>query len=174
MWTTFAGSMTSDDRSELLERGAELRELAALLDRAEAGLGGAVLIEGEVGVGKTALLERGSAAERRGMIVLAARGGELESEFAWGVARQLFESWLAGLDVARRSEIMTGSAALAAPVFGLQPATQVPEASFSALHGLYWLTANISRASSVLIAVDDLQWADLPSLRFRSVYGSRE
>ncbi len=159
--------MSSGDRSELLERDDELRELAALLDRAEAGFGGAVLIEGEVGVGKTALLERScSDAERRGMIVLAARGGELESEFAWGVARQLFESWLAGLDVPRRSEMMTGSAALAAPVFGHQPATQVPEASFSALHGLYWLTANISRASSVLIAVDDLHWADLPSLRF--------
>src|ERR1700727_3756043 len=106
--------MSSGDRSELLERDAELRELAALLDRAEAGFGGAVLIEGEAGVGKTALLERSCRdAERRGMIVLAARGGELESEFAWGVARQLFESWLAGLDVPRRSEIMNGSAALA-------------------------------------------------------------
>ncbi len=159
--------MRGGARRELLERDAELAELALLLDRAEAGSGGAVLIEGEAGVGKTALLEQiCDEADSRGMTVLTARGGELEREFAWGVARQLFEPWLTGQDEPRRSEAMIDSAALAQPVFGDQPTAQAPEESFSALHGLYWLTVNISRDKAVLIAVDDLHWADLPSLRF--------
>ena len=158
--------MTGGARSELLERDAELRELNALLDRAEAGSGGAVLIEGEAGVGKTAVLERiCDEATRRGMIVLAGRGGELEREFAWGVARQLFEPWLADLDEARRADVMTGSAALAEPVFAHHPTTQAPEESFSALHGLYWLTVSVSQHRPVLVVLDDLHWADPPSLR---------
>ena len=38
--------------------------------------------------------------------------------------------------------------------------------SFAVLHGLYWLTANLAEQRPLLIAVDDLHWADAPSLRF--------
>ena len=33
-------------------------------------------------------------------------------------------------------------------------------------HGLYWLTANLAARAPVLILVDDVHWADAPSLRF--------
>jgi predicted ATPase len=32
--------------------------------------------------------------------------------------------------------------------------------------GLYWLTANLAERNPVMIAVDDVQWSDPPSLRF--------
>ena len=37
---------------------------------------------------------------------------------------------------------------------------------FAVLHGLYWLTADIAQQAPLLLAVDDLHWADQPSQRF--------
>ena len=40
------------------------------------------------------------------------------------------------------------------------------EDSFAVLHGLYWLTADIAQQAPLLLAIDDLHWADQPSQRF--------
>ena len=37
------------------------------------------------------------------------------------------------------------------------------QASFSALHGLYWLTVNLADAQRLLVTVDDAHWADRSS-----------
>ena len=37
---------------------------------------------------------------------------------------------------------------------------------FALLHGLYWLAMNVAESQPLMIAVDDLQWADAPSLRW--------
>ena len=34
------------------------------------------------------------------------------------------------------------------------------------LHGLYWLAANVAFHRPTLVAIDDLHWADTPSLRW--------
>ena len=34
------------------------------------------------------------------------------------------------------------------------------------LHGLYWLLNNLADAAPLVLAVDDLHWADAESLRF--------
>ena len=73
----------------LCEREGELACVDALLAAARASRGGVLLITGPAGIGKTVLL--GAARERAsqaGMRVLAGRGGELESGFSFGVARQ--------------------------------------------------------------------------------------
>ena len=41
-----------------------------------------------------------------------------------------------------------------------------PDASFTVLHGLYWLCANLSGDRPLVLTVDDAHWADAPSLRF--------
>jgi predicted ATPase len=41
------------------------------------------------------------------------------------------------------------------------------------LHGLYWLTAELARESGVMLAVDDAQWGDLPSLRYLAYVAER-
>ncbi len=57
------------------------------------------------------------------------------------------------------------AAALAAPALG-PGGPGADEDAFSILHGLYWLTSALAQRAPLLIAVDDLQWADQPSLRF--------
>ncbi|MBI5106124.1 MAG: ATP-binding protein, partial [Solirubrobacterales bacterium] len=155
--------------ADLVERDRELQSLGTLVARAAAGEGRLALIEGPAGIGKSRLLaEARRQAADAGMLVLAARAGELEREFPFGAVRQLLEGELA--DEARRARLLSGAAAGAAAVFGdvaQQPAGPEPEdASFAALHGLFWLVLNLAAERPVLLAVDDLHWCDRPSLRF--------
>src|ERR1700756_2710725 len=78
---------------------------------ARAGHGGVLLITGLAGIGKTVLLEAArERAGQAGMRVLAGRGGELESGFWLGVARQLLEPLLAGASAEEREALLAGAA----------------------------------------------------------------
>ncbi|HEX8205950.1 MAG TPA: AAA family ATPase, partial [Solirubrobacteraceae bacterium] len=152
----------------LLEREAELRSVVEALDRALEGDGSLVAVEGPAGIGKTHLLRAArEAAEERGMLVLGARGGELEQEFSGGVVRQLVERPLALATPERRAAALGGPAAAAGVELGLVPAAAGgAPGEFAVLHGLYWLVANLAAEQPVVVGVDDVQWADPPSLRF--------
>src|ERR1700677_238901 len=81
----------------LLERDRQLELIGGCLGRARQGRGGALMVEGPAGIGKTVLLAAArDAARARGFRLLRARGAELEQGFAFGVVRQLFESAGAG------------------------------------------------------------------------------
>jgi DNA-binding CsgD family transcriptional regulator len=152
----------------LLERDAELTALESLTGAALAGDGNLVVIEGTAGIGKSRLLAAVRATG--GMRVVSARGGELEGEFAFGVVRQLFEPLLATAPAAQREELLAGAATLAAPLFEAASLVERPgdelDASFATLHGLYWLAANVAFEQPTVLAIDDLHWADSPSLRW--------
>src|SRR5215471_16989250 len=157
--------------SGLLERTGELARVDGLLAAARAGRGGVVVITGPAGIGKTVLLtEAMERASRAGMLVLAGRGGELEGGFSFGVVRQLFEPLLAGAVPGEEGELLAGTARRGLIALGEQagaaPPTAGSELLFTVVHGLYWLVVNASRAGPVLVAVDDLHWADQASLRF--------
>lgn len=159
----------------LLERDADLAALRALVDAARDGNGRLAMIEGSAGIGKTRLLaETRATGERLGLRVLYARGGELEREFAFGIVRQLFEPLLA-IAADQREELLAGAAGLAAPLFDREELTEAGagDLSFAVLHGLYWLAANIALAQPTLLVVDDLHWADQPSLRWLSYLARR-
>ncbi len=157
---------------ELLEREEELAGLRDLLRDAADGRGRVLAVEGPPGIGKTRLLQAAAGEARdAGFAVLAASGSELERDFGFGVARQLFERALAGLDERERDGVLDGAAALARPALGLDagaPAGRAPggEAGHAVVHGLYWLTVNLAARGALLITVDDLPLADPPSLRF--------
>jgi DNA-binding CsgD family transcriptional regulator len=152
----------------LVERDAELAAIDDALVAAAAGNGTALILEGPAGIGKTALLGAARAsAEERGFRVLAARGGELEGAFAYGVARQLFEPALLAASGPERAALLDGPAALAAPaILGTGTETAAPVASFDVVHGLYWLAANLAATGPLALIVDDAHWADAPSLRW--------
>ena len=153
----------------LFNREQELGVLAAQLARARGGEGALVVVEGTAGIGKTRLLAeaRGMAGEMR---ILGARAGEFESGFAFGVVRQLFEPLLATAPREVREDLLSGAAALAEPLFDATSVAEPEEsdqaASFAVLHGLYWLAANVAFQQPTVFVIDDLHWADSPSLRW--------
>jgi predicted ATPase len=166
-----ASVLPSGGTSLLLEREVQVAAFEALADGARSGGGRFVVVEGSAGIGKTRLLAEARAiAGSAGMRVLAARGGEFEGEFAYGIVRQLFEPLLASAAPDLRTEVLSGSAALVEPLFGtskLAASEDAPaEGSFAILHGLYWLAANVAFQQPTLLAIDDLHWADTPSLRW--------
>lgn len=163
----------------LLERETEAAALREALDAASRGAGTLCLIQGPAGIGKTALLDdvRRQADDLR-FRVRAARAAELERDIALGVVRQLVEEPVRRATDAERTALLAGAAGLAAPVLFLaddpSAVSTVDTADRRApvVHGLYWLTANLAAQAPLLLAVDDVQWADAASLRFL-VYLSR-
>jgi DNA-binding CsgD family transcriptional regulator len=155
----------------LLERDRELAGLSALIASAREGAGQLVVVQGPAGIGKTRLLTAArTEAEWAGLRVLAARGSDLEREFAYGLVRQLFEPVLASGGEAERTKLLSGAAGQAAALLGYAEPIPAPQrgddASFASLHGLFWLTANLCAQGPLLMIVDDLHWGDASSLRF--------
>jgi len=138
------------------------RELTRLSSLAAGSRGAFALIEGPAGIGKTTLLHK--AREAHGTaLVLRARGGELERQFAFGVVRQAFEPVLR--DAELRERCLTGAASLAARALGLEHTGTAGDLGQS-LHGLYWACSNLADEQPLFITVDDLQWSDEESLRW--------
>ncbi len=172
--------MSSSDPSAaaigLFERSAEIDIARAALSEAAEGDGRLLVIVGPAGIGKTRLLDATRRlAEERGMRVLTARGGRLERDFAYGVVGQLLERVVAGATPAAREALLAGPAVHAARALGLAvgdgdgdgaQARVADDQAFAVRHGLYWLLSNLALDGPLLLAVDDVQWADAPSLRF--------
>ncbi len=116
-----------------------------------------VIIEGEPGLGKTALLNAAChLAMEAGHEVLRARGGVLESDAPFGVVRQLLQSVQAKLSPNERKLWMHLSSE---PVNGNRPS--IP---FEAIHDLYLSLSHLASVQPLLVAIDDLHWSDIESL----------
>jgi DNA-binding CsgD family transcriptional regulator/energy-coupling factor transporter ATP-binding protein EcfA2 len=141
----------SAERSELLERGPELALVTRVLERACAGEGRRLLIAGPPGIGKSSLLEIASAlARERGMGVLRGEGLEEASVLAFAVTEQLLGD--TSSDVASR---------------GVEGDPQAAAARL-AQHVL-----ELASDQPLLLAVDDAQWADGPTLRWLAMLATR-
>ncbi|MFB9909035.1 helix-turn-helix transcriptional regulator [Allokutzneria oryzae] len=151
----------------LVGREPQVDTLVSLFTKASSGEKATVLIDGPMGIGKTALLtEVTRRASDTGMRVLTARADRLEQDLGFGVVRQLLER-----TVLRDPSLLDGPAALAGPLFA--PDALMPEehsgwadTSATVLHGLYWLTVRLTETTPVVFAIDDAQWIDQASLRW--------
>lgn len=159
----------------LLERDTELGRLRELCVEAATGRGATVVLQGTAGVGKTVLLGAAIAfGEEAGMLALGASGAELERELPFGVARQLFERYLRKLGDRDRAALLEGAPGLARwVVLDPEPGPPRPEAAQAAMHGLYWLAAELAARRPLLLVVDDAHWADAPSLRWLAYLARR-
>jgi DNA-binding CsgD family transcriptional regulator/tetratricopeptide (TPR) repeat protein len=136
---------------------AELEEqFGAALDRLGEGLGGLILLDGESGIGKTSLLRRVMQAARQADFhVLYGRGEEMETTRPF---RPIIE--------ALQSDPITHALAAHIASGALVPSDRVvTEAAFVAADHLVGRLEVIANARPVLLALDDMQWADSVSLQ---------
>jgi DNA-binding CsgD family transcriptional regulator len=136
------------------------------------GSGRLFVVEGPAGIGKTSVLaEARSRALETGMEVLHARASELERAFSYGIVRQLFEPLIRRADDDARERLFDGAAMHALPLFDPRYVVGVKASeneTFAVTHGLYWLALNVAEARPLVLAIDDLHWADAASLRWLS------
>ncbi|MFY9930260.1 MAG: AAA family ATPase [Streptosporangiaceae bacterium] len=127
-------------------RAAELARVAEVMAAAGAGQPWLVAIEGDPGVGKTALLRRCLAAAS-GWRVLAARASQIEADLDFGLVEQLLRA--------------AGAAFTGFP----QASADVPAISSFAV-GARFLEAvgELQAQGPVVIVIEDLQWADRKSV----------
>jgi len=133
-------------------RERELSVLAELLAEVKAGAGGVVLVEGEPGIGKTALLRAGLGGAADAGCRLGWAAGD---EFLQRLPLRLMADCVGEQD--RLSLARQGDAAGPLAMFGGDPV-------LAGVEGLLALVDRLCGESPVVLVADDLQWADEPSL----------
>jgi DNA-binding CsgD family transcriptional regulator len=132
--------------SPLWERGGVSEVVADLFDSARAGRGGVLFVEGEAGLGKSSILESARQMAQPDLRVGLGQGDAMETSLPFGVLDQALAT-LGG------PTLVTGS----------HGATARPEQLYRLLR---WLE---SLDQGVLIALDDVHWADSDSLELLSL-----
>ena len=143
--------------ADILGRRAEVDAVEQLLTTARAGRSGVLVVRGEAGIGKSALLEhvRGTAAAS-GFRVETSVGVESETQFAFAGLHQLCASLLDRTDALPEPQ----QAALGV-AFG-QRGGAAPDRFLVGLATLN-LLAEMAEVAPLLCLVDDAQWLDQAS-----------
>jgi len=149
----------------LLDRLTERAALGRLLEAARGGGSAALVVHGEAGVGKTALLEDAiaSAADMR---IARVAGIESEMELAYAALQQLCARMLGGLD-----RLPDPQRQALGVVFGLR-AGEPPDRFLVGLAALS-LLAEAARKQPLLCVIDDAQWLDQASAQALGVVARR-
>jgi DNA-binding CsgD family transcriptional regulator len=127
-------------------RAAELARVAEVVTRVEAGQPWLVAIEGDPGMGKTALARR-CLSGAAGLRVLSARADQAEADLEFGLVDQL----------------MRAAGGVFGPVLAAD-GTGPAASSFAVGARLLEVVGGQQTAGPVAIVVDDLQWADRRSV----------
>ena len=136
-------------------RHEEVGRLERLVRAVAGGRGGSAWVEGEPGIGKSALLGVGLAgADRLGCRVFWATAEELGQRFPLRVMLDCLAIGPRSADPARRE--IVGLLHGGGPGVGTAPIDPVP----AAVERLLAMVDRLCAAAPVLLVVDDLQWAD--------------
>jgi DNA-binding CsgD family transcriptional regulator len=141
----------------LVGRNPECSAVDELLRQVRDGASGALVVRGEPGIGKSAILDYAGKAAA-GFLVLAVTGIESELEVVFSGLQQTCAP-LAG----RLAQLPPPQADALRVAFGLSAATAPPERFLVGL-GALGLLAEAAAARPVLCVVDDAQWIDRASL----------
>ena len=141
----------------LLGREHETALMDRLLDGARGGQSGALVVLGEPGIGKTALLDY-AAGRAEGMTVLAARGIEAEAELPFVALADLLRPVLTSTERIPEAQAAALRAALA-----LGPPAHGDR--FTVCAGVLSLLAAAADESPVLVLIDDAHCVDRSSMQ---------
>jgi DNA-binding CsgD family transcriptional regulator len=144
-----------DSSGRFVGRGSELARVGGLVAEVASGVGGVLLVSGEQGIGKSALLREGlSGTALAGCRVGWAAGDELRSEFPlWLMAQCLGAEGQAAVagDVAGPPGWGTAGAVMAGAVM-------------AGTERLLAVVDRLCAVSPVVLVAEDLQWADEASV----------
>lgn len=138
-------------------RARERAVLDELLDRVRLGQGAALVIRGEAGIGKTALMHY-CARRASGSRVVQIAGVPAESHMPFAALHQLCEPFLD-----HRGRLPAPQQHALQVTFGVE--TGVAPDRFVLGLGVLGLLAEVSRQRPLVCLVDDAQWLDEPSLQ---------
>ena len=141
----------------LVGRSAEREALDGLLARPAEGFSGALVLRGEPGVGKTALLEEAAAAAAAGTQTVRLTGVEPETQLGYaGLHRFLlpFAEHLERLPGPQRDALRSTFGLVAGP----------PADRFLVALAVLTLLAEVASAAPLVCVADDVQWLDPESV----------
>ena len=145
--------------SDVISREKELAAVNGFVVSAES-LPGALLLEGDAGIGKTTLLRAGiAAAARSGIRVLSARPVEVESSLSFATIGDLLEQ---RLEDVLRALPRPQAHALEVALLLVEPDEPPPDRRAVGV-GVLGALRELAAAEPLLLAIDDLQWLDRAS-----------
>jgi DNA-binding CsgD family transcriptional regulator len=140
----------------LFGRESQLARVEALVDAMP--IGGALLVRGEPGIGKSSILEAAQTrAWERGMLMLAATAVPSEAALPFAGLHQIVRPIIAGVDALPPPQQVALMAA-----FGMID-SRAPDLFVTALATLNLLAEAADRAGGMLVTVDDAHWLDEPT-----------
>src|SRR6201986_77791 len=150
-------SVSLSSATALRGRGGQCAQLDSLLDRARVGHSGVLMLSGEAGVGKTALLEYAIASASASSLTVVRVGGiESEMELAFAALHQLCGPMLDRLECvpARQRDALETA-------FGLGSGEM--QDRFLVGLAVMSLLSEVAQERPLLCVVDDAQWLDRAS-----------
>ena len=167
-------SGTSARTSQLIGRAAELAELDAALDRLATGQPWFMQIVGEPGIGKSRLLqELARRANARGFLVLMGRAAEFEQDLPFAMLRDACDEHLGSVSPSVLRPLRPDTLAELRHVFpslgrtvddAVLPASAAGTDRFRTQHAIRELLELLASRQPVLVALDDVHWADAASV----------
>ncbi|MBC2900431.1 ATP-binding protein [Streptomyces cupreus] len=169
---------TAAASASLWERDAEVAAVVRAVDTLSAdrsSSGSLLVIRGEAGLGKTALLaETRRIAEARGCQVWSARGGETLRSVPFNVVRQLLQPALVSLLPEEAREYLGDWYDIAGPALGIADPGERRADPQGVCDGLVAAVRRLARREwPLVLLIDDAHWADQETLRWLAAFAER-
>jgi len=164
--------------SALWEREAEIAAIAQAVDTLCAdrtSSGSLLVLRGEAGLGKTALLaETRRIAEQRGCTVWSARGGETLRSVPFNVVRQLLQPALLSMLPEEAREYLGDWYDIAGPALGIAEPGDRHADPQGVCEGLVAAVRRLARRDwPLVLLIDDAHWADQETLHWLAAFAER-